>query len=231
MANSRITTYLRRLIMVLLFLIDAEHIYQFMLLTVDPRVANLPADFFGIPVPLFTRGRLDAVEYGLAFTSMMFFAGNAALQRMIRNYDSKLYWIVQVVAAIVSGVANAGARYFLSSTHILLILNDTFWTPIAMGMLVTLGLLIFAPMEAFELKQRIDRGRQTIARKSDDMTNQIRAVSKEEADFQRRLKHTPKQYRNKLIAERQAQPKPTVGPVMAGGRQQTYDPPGMSGTY
>src|SRR5262249_37425608 len=77
--------------------------------------------------------------------------------------------------------ANAGARYYLSSTHTLLILDDNFWTLIAMGMLVTL--------------------------------------------FQRRLKHTPKKYRENLVAQRQPTPQLTMGPGIGGGRQRTYNPP------
>lgn len=198
-----------------------------MLLTVDPRVAYLHTDFFGIPAPFFTRGPLDATEYGLAFTSMMFFAGNAALARMVKGYSARMYWIVQVIAAFVSGLANAGARYFISSGHILLVLDDNFWTPIAFGMIVTFGLLIFAPMEAFEFKQRVDKTRSTIARQGDQMTNRIRAVSKEEAEFQRRLKHTPTKYQEGLLAKRNGSPSLTVGPAIGGGRQRTYDPPGQ----
>lgn len=96
-------------------------------------------------------------------------------------------------------------------------------------MIVTFGLLIFAPMEAFEQKQRIDKTRVTIARQADQLTNKVRAVSKEEAEFQRRLKHTPTKYRENLLAKRAqgTAQQPTIGPGIGGGRQRTYDPPGQ----
>lgn len=183
----------RGLVFLALLALDFQHTYEFILAHQTASQAQEMVVLFGpffnaIHIPM-TNGVFDALAYAFTITALIFFMSNTLAKRLAHNHPSKMYWAAMVVAILVSALTNAGTMYY-GSTGASIIPDGAIGATMAtLGLIVTFGLLMFASMDAWEMKARIEKGRATRLR------NQQQKV----IDMSR-AKYIPKKYRKQETA-------------------------------
>lgn len=178
----------RQLVFVALLLLDFQHTYEFVIAHQTGAQASEMVPLFGplfslVAIPM-TNGVFDALAYAFTITALIFFMSNTLAKRLAHNHSSRMYWAAMVVAILVSALTNAGTMYYGSTGQSILPDFLAGGTMAVLGLIVTFGLLMFASMDAWEMKARIEKGRATRLR-----NQQQKVISMD------RSKYTPKKYR------------------------------------
>lgn len=183
----------RQLVFVALLLLDFQHTYEFVIAHQTGTQATEMVPLFG---PLFTwasipmtNGVFDGLAYAFTITALIFFMSNTLAKRLTHNHPSKMYWAAMVVAILVSALTNAGTMYYGSTGASLIPDWLAGGTMASLGLIVTFGLLMFASMDAWEMKARIEKGRATRQR-----NHQQKVIEMSRSKF------TPKKYRKPEVA-------------------------------
>jgi hypothetical protein len=182
----------RQIVFLALLALDYQHTYEFILAHETGTQAHELVPIFG---PLFnwaampmTNGVFDAHAYAFVVTATIFFMSNTLAHRLSRNNASWMYWAAMGVGVLLSGLTNAGTMFFAATGTDLI--PSALIGPVAatLGGVVTAGLLMFASMDAWDLKARYEKTMATRAKN--------RAARDELAKArERKEKFTPNKYK------------------------------------
>lgn len=182
----------RQLVFLLLLALDFQHTYEFILAHETNVQAHELVPLFG---PLFnwaaipmTNGVFDALAYAGVVTATIFFMSNTLAHRLSRSFPSRMYWAAMVVGVALSALTNAGTMFYAATSTDLIPTPLVGPTAAILGGVVTGGLLMFASMDAWDLKARIEKGRATRA-KNRAAADELAAVR------ERKEKYTPNKYK------------------------------------
>lgn len=181
----------RNLTFVILLALDFKHTYEFVNAMSTAPQTREPVVLFGplfeyVGIPL-TNGIFDSLAYAFIVTATIFFMSNTLAKRLSHNHKSYSYWAAMVVGVLLSALTNAGTM-FLGATGTGLI--PWAWlglTAALLGGVVTAGLFMFASMDAWDMKARVQKSAKTreANRAKADITEMERL---------RKAKYTPKKY-------------------------------------
>jgi hypothetical protein len=177
----------RTLTFICLLALDFKHTFEFVDALSVAKQAQEPVVLFG---PLLahlgitvSNGVFDALAYAAMVTATIFFMSNTLAHRLARGNPSVTYWLSMLVGVALSFLTNAGTL-FLAATGLSLIPGALIGlTAGLMGGIVTLGLFMFASMDAWDMKHRVDTARTKKEKRAAELTKE-----------QRRLKYTPKKH-------------------------------------
>lgn len=186
----------RNLIFICLLALDFKHTFEFVNVMAVSSEAHQPVILFGplldyLGIPL-TNGTFDAMAYAFTVTATIYFMSNTLAKRLAHNHRSLSFWIAMSVGVGLSALTNGGIMYLASTGVNLIPAAEVGLAGAVLGALVTGGLLMFASMDAWDMKSRIQKAAKTRER------NQLARA--EEA---RRAKHTPKKYLTPIAGGRQ----------------------------
>lgn len=186
----------RQLVFVALLALDYQHTYEFILSMSPGAQANEPVPIFG---PLLsnvgmslTNGVFDAHAYAFTITATIFFMSNTLAKRLSHNHPSLTYYLALGVGTLVSALTNAGTMYYGATGALLIPAAFVGLTMALLGGIVTAGLLMFASMDAWDMKARIQKAAAT--RERNKQTRDIQRMAE-----LRREKFTPKAHRKQRV--------------------------------
>jgi len=181
----------RNIILICLYALDATNLYRFVFTMMSAKARSEPAAYFGFTFPT-TVAIFDSTAYALFITLTLYFMSNTLAHRLADRYRSIHYWAALVVGVGISALANAGAM-FLDVTDVTLPAEIGAWGPplaLALGAVVTFGLLFYVVMDSWDIFQKKEDARK---REGLDALKQLR----EEPAY----KHSPNQHKAKKEAD------------------------------
>lgn len=182
----------RDITFLVLLALDFQHTYEYMLALQTGPQASEAVPLFGslfqhLDIPM-TNGVFDAMAYAFMVTATIFFASNIWAKQLTHNHKGWMMPTAMVVGVLISALTNAGTMYYAATGTALIPLVFVGITAAVLGGVVTGGLLMFASMDAWEMKARIEKGRITRAKN--------RAAADELAAARdRKAKYTPNKYK------------------------------------
>ena len=178
---------------VLLLALDFQHTYEFILSLSTGKQANDYVPIFGglfqmAGIPM-TNGVFDALAYAGVITATIFFMSNTLAKRLSHNHPSLTYFFAMGVATGVSILTNAGTMYYGATGSLIIPTAYLGQTAALLGGIITAGLVMFASMDAWDMKARVQKSAKTreANRAKADITEMERL---------RRAKYTPKKYQS-----------------------------------
>ena len=182
----------RNLTFLALLMLDFQHTYEFILSLSSGTQAHELVPLFG---PLFdwmaipmTNGVFDALAYAYMVTATIYFTSNTIAKRLSHNHPVKLLTTALVVGTALSALTNAGTMYYGATSQMIIPAALVGPTAALLGGVITCGLLMFASMDAWDMKARIEKGRATRARNQQTRDEVAAARAKRE-------KYTPKKFK------------------------------------
>jgi hypothetical protein len=167
-----------------LLALDYMHMFEFVTSMSTSASAKQPVALLGNWLPGVTNGVFDALAYAAVVTATIYFVSNTLARRLANGESSGMYWVALIVGSVLSALANAGTM-FANATGKFLI-SPELLGPVAavLGGIVTFGLLMFASMVSWDLREKMLRTR---ARQE--------AAERTRTEEERKAKFTPKRYR------------------------------------
>ena len=187
----------RHLVFLALLALDYQHTYEFVLSYQTGAQAGEAVPIFG---PLLahagislSNGVFDAHAYAFTITATIYFMSNTLAKRLSRNHPALMYYTAMGVGVLVSALTNAGTMFYGATGERIIPAMAVGVTMAALGGIVTAGLVMFASMDAWDLKARYEKSMATRARN--------RAQRDEVAARRtRQEKFTPKVYRSAVTS-------------------------------
>jgi hypothetical protein len=178
----------RQFVFLCLLALDYQHTYEFVLSLSSGAQAHEQVPIFGPLLANFgvqiTNGVFDAHAYAFTITATIFFMSNTLAKRLAHNHPSWTYYLALGTGVAVSALTNAGTMFYGATNTMLVPAALIGAVAAALGGIITAGLLMFASMDAWDMKARIEKGRATRLH-----NQQQRVISMQ------RSKYTPKKYR------------------------------------
>lgn len=183
----------RALTFMVLLALDYKHTYEFVISTQTGAQARELVPLFG---PLFdwaavpmSNGVFDALGYAFIVTAVIYFMSNTLAKRLSHNHPSWTYYLALSVGVGISALTNAGTMYYGATGTLIVPAEYIGLVAALLGGVVTAGLFMFASMDAWDMKARVQKAAATRKRKSEDA---------DELERQRKLKYTPKAKRKNV---------------------------------
>jgi hypothetical protein len=176
----------------ILLALDFKHTYEFVNHMQTAAQTREPVVLFGpiftsLGIPL-TNGIFDSLSYAFIVTATIFFMSNTLAKRLAHNHRSWSYWMAMIVGVGLSALTNAGTMFLGATGTSLIPLTLLGLTAAILGGVVTGGLFMFASMDAWDMKARVQKAADTRKR------NRAHA-DMAEMEKLRRQKYTPAKYR------------------------------------
>lgn len=187
----------RTLTFIALLALDFQHTYEFILsLSSGKQASELVPIFGGVfswAGVSMTNGVFDALAYAGMITATIFFMSNTLAKRLAHNHPSLMYYAAMVVAVLVSALTNAGTMFYGATGSLIIPAFLLGPTAATLGGIITAGLLMFASMDAWDMKARVQKAAATRQR------NQAARDVERMAQL-RKEKFTPAKYKAKAEA-------------------------------
>lgn len=184
----------RTLVFVALLALDFQHTYEFILSLSNNAQAHELVPLFG---PLFnwamipmTNGVFDALAYAFMVTATIYFVSNTLAKRMAHNHTGWMLPLALVVGVALSALTNAGTMFYAATGAMLIPTALIGVTAATLGGVITAGLLMFASMDAWDMKARIEKSAKTRARHQAERDELAKARARKDL-------YTPKKYKNR----------------------------------
>lgn len=182
----------RNMTFVALLALDFQHTYEFILSLSNNAQSHEPVPLFGtilgsIGIPM-TNGVFDALAYAFMVTATIYFMSNTLAKRLSHNHPSTLYVVAMMTAVGLSVLTNAGTMYYGAEGSLIIPTIAIGWVAAGLGGVITAGLLMFASMDAWDMKARVEKATKTreknrAKRDQDELTQK------------RKSKYTPHKYK------------------------------------
>lgn len=182
----------RDLTFLILLALDFKHTYEFVNAMSTAPQTREPVVLFGpifeyVGIPL-TNGVFDSLAYAFIVTATIYFMSNTLAKRLAHSHKSFSYWTAMVVGVLLSALTNAGTMFLGATGTGLIPWAYLGLTAALLGGVVTAGLFMFASMDAWDMKARVQK-----SAKTRETNRQARDRARFEAE--RTAKYTPKKYR------------------------------------